>query len=664
MQIPGINEFDANGFHAHNCGEQPLPPYGSCLLGSVNLTRFVKNAFTDFAEFDWNEYREVVKVFTRMLDNVCEINGLPLEQQRNEIMRKRRHGMGFLGLGSTITCLGMKYGAEDSIKFTEDVSREMAVAGWEAALELAKEKGPAPIMKEEFTVTAEMLRKRPEMAKDGWKVGDLIPGRILHARYSRYMQRVAETAPWLVDQLANVGARFTHHSSIAPTGTISLSLANNASNGIEPSFAHHYFRNVIRPGKKTKEKVDVFSFELLAYRELINPRAMPNATNPAEQLPGYFTTADDITPKEHVDIQAAAQRWVDSSISKTANVPTDYKYESFKDIYLYAHEKDLKGCTTFRFNPEAFQGVLVKEDDLKNTTYVFTLDDGSEISVKGDEEIEYDGEKHTAANLYDALKEGYYGKFLTGTMAAIKIDKKISKYRVQKPATAEEKAAAVAAAEIVKLEPAVEMTHDRQGRSSKVVRMTEEVQRPEMLVGSTYKIKTPVSDHAMYVTINDIILNEDTPYEQRRPFEIFINSKNLDHFQWIVALTRIISAVFRKGGDVTFLVDELKAVFDPRGGYWQAGGKFMPSIIAELGYVIEKHLQTIGLLKKVELDEHAQKLIAEKKAEFVERTKQTDAFAKSHFPEGAQLCAKCSTAAVVMMDGCMTCLNCGDSKCG
>jgi len=411
VQVPGINEFDANGFHAHNCGEQPLPPYGSCLLGSVNLTRFVKNAFTDFAEFDWNEYREVVKVFTRMLDNVCEINGLPLEQQRREIMRKRRHGMGFLGLGSTITCLGLKYGSDDSVKFTEDVSREMAVAGWEAALDLAKEKGPAPIMKEEFTVTAEMLRKRPEMVKDGWKVGDLIPGRILHARYSRYMQRVAETAPWLVDQLANVGARFTHHTSIAPTGTISLSLANNASNGIEPSFAHHYFRNVIRPGKKSKEKVDVFSFELLAYRELINPRAMPNSTNAAEQLPGYFTTADDITPREHVDIQAAAQKWVDSSISKTANVPTDYKYESFKDIYLYAHEKDLKGCTTFRFNPEAFQGVLVKEDDLKSTTYVFTLEDGSEISVKGDEEIEYDGEKHTAANLYDALKEGYYGKF-------------------------------------------------------------------------------------------------------------------------------------------------------------------------------------------------------------------------------------------------------------
>jgi ribonucleoside-diphosphate reductase alpha chain len=225
------------------------------------------------------------------------------------------------------------------------------------------------------------------------------------------MQRVAEAAPELIDEIAEVGARFTHHSSIAPTGTISLSLANNASNGIEPSFAHHYFRNVIREGKKSKEKIDVFSFELLAYREMINPRAMPGSTNAAEQLPAYFSTADDVTPREHVDIQAASQLWVDSSISKTANVPTNYPYEDFKDIYLYAHEMGLKGCTTFRFNPEAFQGVLVKEEDLKNTTYTFTLEDGTEVSVKGDEEIEYDGEMHSAANLFDAMKEGYYGKF-------------------------------------------------------------------------------------------------------------------------------------------------------------------------------------------------------------------------------------------------------------
>ena len=410
VQVPAINAFDANGLHAHNCGEQTLPKYGACLLGSVNLTRFVKHPFTDFAEFDCNEYREVVKVFTRMLDNVVEVNGLPLERQREEILRKRRHGMGFLGLGSTLTLLRMKYGSPEAVQFTEDVTREMAVAGWEAALELSREKGPAPIMNEEFTVTKEMLRKRPEMARDGWKPGVKIAGRLLHAKYSRYMQRIAQVAPQLVHELAETGARFTHHTSIAPTGTISLSLANNASNGIEPSFAHHYFRNVIREGKKSKEKIDVYSFELLAYRELVNPNAKPGATNDAERLPDYFIASDAVIPKEHVEVQAAAQKWVDSSISKTANVPTDFPYAKFKDIYLYAHEQGLKGCTTFRFNPEAFQGVLVKEQDLKNTLYKFTLEDGSVIEVRGDEEIDYDGEIHTAANLFDAIKDGYYGR--------------------------------------------------------------------------------------------------------------------------------------------------------------------------------------------------------------------------------------------------------------
>jgi len=244
-----------------------------------------------------------------------------------------------------------------------------------------------------------------------------------------------------------------------------------------------------------------------------------------------------------------------------------------------------------------------------------------------------------------------------------KIDRKIVKYSVQKP---ENKPATdkVAEAKVSAQSGEPELVRDKNGRTAKVIRMHERLERPEVLVGSTYKIKTPISDHAMYVTINDIVLNEGTEYEQRRPFEIFINSKNLDHFQWIVALTRIISAVFRKGGDVTFLVDELKAVFDPRGGYWQPGGKFMPSIIAELGYVIEKHLQAIGLMRRRELDAHQQKLVDEKRAEFEARARQADAFAKPHFPVGAQLCARCSTAAVVMMDGCMTCLNCGDSKCG
>jgi ribonucleoside-diphosphate reductase alpha chain len=414
--VDRVNEMNNNWFEeniraTNPCGEQPLPPYGSCLLGSINLTKFVLEPFADTARFDWDEFHRVVKVFTRMLDNVVEVNGLPLQRQREEIQRKRRHGMGFLGLGSALTMLRMRYGSKESVKFTEDVSREMALAGWETALELAREKGPAPILLEDFAVTGEMLRKRPEMTRDGWKIGDRIPGRILHARYSRYMQRVAEVAPELAKDLERVGARFTHHSSIAPTGTISLSLANNASNGIEPSFAHQYSRNVIREGKKSKEKVDVLSFELLAYRQLVSPVAMPGGTKPDEQLPDYFVTAEDIKPKEHVDIQAAAQRWVDSSISKTANVPTDFNYEEFKDIYMYAYDMGLKGCTTFRFNPEAFQGVLVKEKDLQNTKYTFVLDDGSEVTLRGDEEVEYDGEMHSAANLFDALKEGYYGKF-------------------------------------------------------------------------------------------------------------------------------------------------------------------------------------------------------------------------------------------------------------
>ena len=413
--IDRVNEMNNNWFveniRATNpCGEQPLPPYGACLLGSVNLTRFVREPFTKRAYFDWDEFNAVVAIFTRMLDNVVEINGLPLDSQVTEILRKRRHGMGFLGLGSTLTMLQIRYGSDQSTEFTERVARELALTGWRVGLELAREKGPAPIMDEEFEVTPQMLRQRPEMAEDGIRAGDTLPGKVLMARYSRYMQRVAGEDPGLVEAIADDGARFTHHSSIAPTGTISLSLGNNASNGIEPSFAHHYFRNVIREGRKTKEKVPVYSCELLAYREQVNPEAGPEGEGD-QALPGYFVTADDVTPSEHVAIQGAAQKWVDSSISKTANVPSDYPYDRFKDIYVEAWKRGLKGCTTFRFNPTAFQGVLVKEKDLKNTFYVFQLEDGSEVKFAGDEEVEYDGQVHTAANLFDALKEGYYGKF-------------------------------------------------------------------------------------------------------------------------------------------------------------------------------------------------------------------------------------------------------------
>ena len=387
------------------CGEQLLPPYGACLLGSINLTRFVTNPFTSNADFDWKLFYRVVRVFTRMLDNVVEINGLPLPQQREEMTRKRRHGMGYFGLGSALTMLGIKYGSPKSVEITETITREMAVIGWDEAIHLAHEKGPAPIMEEEFEVTAEMMVKRPEMAEDGIQIGDKVKGKVLHARYSRYMQRLGREVPELIQKLEKSGARFTHHTSIAPTGTIALSLGNNASNGIEPSFSHSYLRNAIKEGKKTKEQMEVVSYEYLMYQGKVDPYAKP------ETLPDYFVTAEDVPPLQHVNVQAAAQKWVDASISKTINVPTEIPYEEFKGIYLHAVEMGLKGCTTFRFNPEAFQGVLVKEKDLENTTYQFTLEDGSTVEVKGNEQIEYDGELHTAANLYDALKEGTYGKF-------------------------------------------------------------------------------------------------------------------------------------------------------------------------------------------------------------------------------------------------------------
>ena len=410
--IDKVNEMNNNWFcelvRATNpCGEQPLPPHGACLLGSINLTRFVKNSFTSQSQFDWESFREVVQVFTRMMDNVVEINGLPLVEQVEEILFKRRHGMGFLGLGSAMTMLGMTYGDKASLVFAERVAREMAIVGWEEGVALAVEKGAAPIMETTYTVTDAMLAKRPKMAKDGIKAGDKLQGKVLLGRYSHYLAQFPQE---LREKIAQQGCRFSHHSSIAPTGTIALSLANNASNGIEPSFSHKYSRNIIRAGRKTKEKVDVLSFELLAYRIMVNPSADPYAKDDSDRLPDNFVDASMIHPKAHVDVQAAVQKWVDSSISKTINVPADFPYDDFKEIYMYAYEKGLKGCTTFRFNPSAFQGVLVKQADLAATSYNFTLANGEIVTLKGDEEVEYDGEIHSAANLYDALKEGYYGK--------------------------------------------------------------------------------------------------------------------------------------------------------------------------------------------------------------------------------------------------------------
>lgn len=425
-----------NGIMTGQCGEQPLPPYSACLLGSIDVTKFVTNPFSSSATFDFYAFERIVRIFNRMLDNVVELNGLPLEQQRAEILNKRRHGMGILGLGSAMAMLGMPYGSKDSVQFTSGITRFLALTSYEEGIRVGKEKGVAPIFNS-VTEKKDLWNHRFKNKNfDIENAPTLIPRSLLFVA-SHYFD------PWRDDKegsdvlkdLAKYGSRWTHCTSIAPTGTIALSLGNNCSNGIEPSFSHSYIRNVIREGKNAKEAVNVYSYEYLLYKTMVekgilthlnsdevtnrlvtegkDPQTARFYLDPVVIADSYpqFNTSDRITPDQHLNVQAAAQVWVDSSISKTVNVPTDIKFEDFCDIYTKAIKLGLKGCTTFRFNPENFQGVLVNESDIKNTKYEFILENGDVLVVSGNEHIEYEGQVHTAANLFDAIKEGYYAKF-------------------------------------------------------------------------------------------------------------------------------------------------------------------------------------------------------------------------------------------------------------
>ncbi len=486
------------------CGEQPLPPYGACLLGSINLAKLVANPFGADATLDEGALNDLVATAVRMMDNVVDASNFPLEQQAQEAQAKRRIGLGVTGLADALLMVGQRYGSDEAAATAERWLKAIARSAYLASVELAKEKGAFPLFDAEKYLASGTMQAMDEDVRTA---------------------------------IATHGIRNALLASIAPTGTISL-YAGNVSSGIEPVFAYSYTRKVLqKDGSRTEEEVVDYAVQMWRDRFGDVP------------LPDYFVNAQTLAPLDHVKMQAAAQKWVDSSISKTINCPEDISFTDFKDVYMTAYETGCKGCTTYRPNDVT----------------------GSVLSVS----------------------------------------------------------------ETSEKTPEVDQGAD-------VIYMSEPLDRPQELEGSTYKLKWPDSEHAIYLTVNDILING-----HRRPFEVFINSKNMEHFAWTVALTRMISAVFRRGGDVSFVVEELKAVFDPRGGAW-IGGKYIPSILAAIGGVIERHMISIGFIEGEGLG-----LKSDPQAQVVN----LDA------PRG-KACPSCGQFDLQMVEGCMTCLSCGHSKCG
>ena len=492
------------------CGEQPLPPYGACLLGSINLARLVTDPFGAAAALDGDALIELVSTAVRMMDNVVDASQFPLEAQRQEAMAKRRIGLGVTGLADALLMLGLRYGSEEAARQTDQWMHAIARAAYLASVELAKEKGAFPLFDAEKFLASGAMQGMDEDVREA---------------------------------IRQNGIRNALLTSIAPTGTISL-YAGNVSSGIEPVFAYAYTRKVLqKDGSRTEEEVVDYAVQM--WRDLKGDAPLPD----------HFVNAQTLAPLDHVRMQAAAQKWIDSSISKTINCPEDISFDDFKEVYMAAWDQGCKGCTTYRPNDVT----------------------GSVLSVSEE------------------------------------------KTPVEAPET-------------------VQIDSD----GAEVVYMSEPLDRPQELDGATYKLKWPDSEHAIYITVNDLVIAG-----HRRPFEVFINSKNMEHFAWTVALTRMISAVFRRGGDVSFVVEELKAVFDPRGGAWMQG-KYVPSILAAIGGVIEKHMIAIGFLEGEGMGLKA------------DPQSNVEALGK---PRG-KACSSCGSYELRMVEGCMTCGSCGYSKCG
>jgi ribonucleoside-diphosphate reductase alpha chain len=511
------------------CGEQPLPPYGACLLGSINLAALVHDPFTEAAHLDLDALADLVPVAVRMMDNVIDVSRFPLEAQRAEAKAKRRIGLGITGLADALIMCRARYGSDRAVALAEQWTAAIERHAYLASTELAAEKGTFPL-----------YEAGPYLAGDHIKTLD------------EDIQAAIGTK----------GIRNALLTSIAPTGTISL-LADNVTSGIEPVFAYSYTRNVLMPdGTRVAEEISDYAWRL--YRRTFGEEA---------PLPDYFVDAQSLTPRDHLVMQAAVQRHIDSSISKTINCPEALPFDAFKDIYAQAYALGCKGCTTYR--PNDVTGAVLET----HAAEPGATDQQAELPLEAPQPRPADG--------YD---------------------------------------------------------------SGGVVYMTQPLNRPEELPGQTYKITWPDSDHAIYITINDIVQDG-----RRRPFEVFINSKNMEHYAWTVALTRMISAVFRRGGDVSFVVEELKAVFDPRGGQWFEG-KYVPSLLAAIGGVIERHMIDIGFMPRPGDVAAAPALEATQGAPIAGESGQ----ARQNIPSQ---CPKCGEAAVIRQEGCDLCTACGHSKC-